>query len=212
MYRDALIYTPFLFIMIRLSFCAFMSMCVFFVRYSLATFLILDILPQPELTRLPPRDARWTEGCCRHVHPVQDTHRYHSPVGRTRYNGSERRYGCPGESSTTFSFLRPLFSASVIAFDKEKYPVSCCIFGTLDRPTRALSDAPGQERNRRARSRQLRRPQSYRFHLQIRLHFSFLALLLYSESIPVCATPFRSRHRLLYPSFMFRLYHHSSDP
>ncbi len=50
-YRDALIYEPFLFVMIRLSLCAFMSMYVFFVRYSFAIFLIPDILSQTELTR-----------------------------------------------------------------------------------------------------------------------------------------------------------------
>ncbi|KAF8266660.1 hypothetical protein EI94DRAFT_168527 [Lactarius quietus] len=41
--RNAFLYAPFFFIMIRLYFCAFVSMCAVFIRCPLAIFLIPDI-------------------------------------------------------------------------------------------------------------------------------------------------------------------------
>ena len=47
--RSSFLYAPFFFIMVRLYFCAFMSVCVIFVHHSFAVFLTPDIL-KPELT------------------------------------------------------------------------------------------------------------------------------------------------------------------
>src|SRR6266702_4429063 len=73
-------------------------------------------------------------------------------------------------------------------FPHQTIIISLLIYGVAfsarsTRPTRALPNASGQERSRRARSRPLRRLRTISILFPINGHFSFLGLLLYSESI-----------------------------